>query len=222
LLSTSPLAAGRLRRRVDLARRRVTGYRGRVSARRRAGLITLATMAGLAVLVPALTGASPASAKCPASAGASAGPVQWVFSELGAPTPVSATVNWSWTHGSGGWASGGASGLICSQDKGGGLATRNLVLKVSGSSTLSPRITKLGLLGVGIVLPVTVSATDDPSCPRGTKGSVTLFASYFAVHRDSVVTHFASPCASHDHHFISSTVHVLIARNGHQVNAAGA
>ena len=193
-----------------------------MSARRRAGLITLATIACLATLAPVPTGAAAASAKCPAAAAASAGPVQWVFSELGAPSPVSPTVNWSWTHGSGGWSSSRASGMICSQDRGGGLATRNLVLKVSGASTLSPRITKLGLLGVGIVLPVTVSATDDPSCPRGTKGSVTLFASYFAVHRDSIVMHFGSPCASHDHRFISSTVHVLIARNGHQVNTAAA
>ena len=69
---------------------------------------------------------------------------------------------------------------------------------------------------------MTVSASDDAACPRGTPGSVTLFASYFAVHRDSIVLHFASPCASHDHRFTATTVHVLIARNGHQVNTAGA
>jgi hypothetical protein len=168
------------------------------------------------------TGATTASVKCPASASSSAGPVQWLFSELGAPTPSSATVNWSWTRGRGSWSSGGASGTICTEDKGGGLATRNLVLRVSGSSTLSPKITKLGLPGVGIVLPVTVSATDDAACPRGTPVSVTLFASYYSVHRDSIVVHFASACSRHDHGFTGTIVHVEIARSGHQVNTAGA
>jgi hypothetical protein len=183
--------------------------------------IAVAALASGAVLAPA-TGARPAAASCPASVASSAGPVQWVFSELGAPTPSRATVNWSWTRGSGSWSSGRASGTICSEDKGGGLPARNLVLKVSGSSTLSPMITKLGLPGVGIVLPLTVTASDDASCPRGTPGSVTLFASYYSVHRDSVVLHFAGACASHDHSFGGSIVHVEIARNGRQVNTASA
>jgi hypothetical protein len=207
---------------VDLAGRGAKGYVDRVSARRRLGLIALATLASASALATQPSGAAPASAKCPASASSSAGPVQWAFSELGAPAPVSATVNWSWTRGHGSWSSGRASGTICSQDKGGGLASRNLVLTVSGTSTLSPKITKLGLLGVGIVLPVAVSASDDAACPQGTRGSLTLFASYFAVHRDSIVLHFAAPCSSHDHRFSGTTVHVLIARNGHQVNTAGA
>lgn len=192
-----------------------------MSARRRAGLTAVAALVGAAALAQS-TGATTASLKCPASASSSAGPVQWLFSELGAPTPSSATVNWSWTRGRGSWSSGAASGAICTEDKGGGLPTRNLVLRVSGSSTLSPKITKLGLPGVGIVLPVTVSATDDAACPRGTPGSVTLFASYYSVHRDSIVMHFASACSSHDHSFTGTIVHVEIARNGHQVNTAGA
>jgi hypothetical protein len=192
-----------------------------VSARRRVGLTAVVAIAAAAALAPS-TGASTTAARCPASVASSAGPVQWLFSELGAPTPSSARVNWSWTRGGGSWSSGRASGTICSEDKGGGTPARNLVLKVSGSSTLSPMITKLGLLGVGIVLPVSVSASDDEACPRGTPGSVTLFASYYSVHRDSIVMHFAPACASHDHSFGGTIVHVEIARNGHQVNAASA
>ena len=186
-----------------------------MKARRRVGLIAVAALASAATLAPS-TGATTASVTCPVSASSSAGPVQWLFSEYGAPTLS------SWTLGKGGWNSGRASGKICTEDKGGGLPTRHLVLTVSGDSTLSPKITKLGLLGVGIVLPLSVSATDDTACPRGTPGSVTLFASYYSVHRDSIVVHFASACASHDHTFTGSIVHVLIARNGHQVNTASA
>lgn len=216
------MAAPWVRSGPGLAARRATGYLDGVSARRRVGLIAVATLAGVSALAAQPSGATQASAKCPASAASSAGPVQWAFSELGAPSPVSPTVNWSWTRGHGSWSSGRASGTICSQDKGGGLGSRNLVLTVSGTSTLSPKITRLGLPGVGIVLPVTVSASDDAACPQGTRGSVTLFASYFAVHRDSIVLHFTARCASHDHRFSATTVHVLIARNGRQVNTAGA
>jgi hypothetical protein len=192
-----------------------------VSVRRRIGLITVVAVALSGTLVPS-TGASTTTVRCPASVASSAGPVQWLFSALGAPTSHSATVNWSWTRGGGSWSSAHASGTICSDDKGGGLATRHLVLRVAGSSTLSPMITRLGLLGVGLVLPVSVSASDDAACPRGTAGSVTLFASYYSVHRDSIVMRFAPACASHDHSFGGTIVHVEIARNGHQVNTASA
>jgi hypothetical protein len=99
------------------------------------------------------------------------------------------------------------------------MATRDLVLAVSGASKLSPQSTKLGLLGVGIVLPVAVTATNDAACPRGTVGSVTLFASYYALHRDSITLHFAPACADHDLVFTGASVHVLIARDGKQVNS---
>ena len=203
---------------------RARGYRGLVSVRRPVGLIAVAAVAAVAAaatFAPS-TGATTTAVRCPASVASSAGPVQWLFSELGAPSSTSATVNWSWTRGGGSWSAGRASGTICSTDKGGGLATRNLVLRVSGTSTLSPMITKLGLLGVGIVLPVSVSASDDARCPRGTPGSLTLFASYYSVHRDSIVMHFAPACASHDHSFGGTIVHVEIARDGHQVNSASA
>jgi hypothetical protein len=113
-------------------------------------------------------------------------------------------------------------GTICSNDSGGGAAGRNIVLSVSGPSRLSPKIMKLGLAGVGIALPVTVSGSNDSACPAGSGGTVTLFASYYSVHRDSIVLHFSSACADHDHTFTGSIVHVLIARDGRQVNTTRA
>lgn len=188
-------------------------------------VVVVAALAVTAALVsPA--GASAPRARCPAAATApppsSATAVQWQFSEVGSPTPPSATVSSSWTRGSGSWSAGHASGAICSGDSGGGARGRNLVLSVSRASTLSPHITRLGLLGVGLTLRVSVSASDDPACPSGTAGSVTLFASYYSVHRDTIALHFAAACADHDHTFAGAIVHVLIARDGHQVNSAGA
>jgi hypothetical protein len=145
--------------------------------------------------------------------------VQWAFSVIGAPTAGVSGVKSSWTRGNGGWNTGKATGTICSEDKG-SFARRDLVLKVSGNSLLVPKTTRLGMAGVSIVLPVTVSASDDASCPTATKGTVTLFASYYSVHTDAIVLHFTGACAAHDHTFTGTIVKVLITRNGAQVNSA--
>jgi len=195
-----------------------------VDPRRSIGLVVAAALAGGAALVLAAgAGASATAVKCPAAAStappSSAVAVQWEFSQIGSPTPTNPSVSSSWTRGSGSWSAARATGTICSNDSAAAAATRELVLAVSGASKLLPQTTRLGLLGVAIVLPVTVTATNDAACTRGTAGSVTLFASYYAVHRDSIALHFAPACADHDLVFTGATVHVLIARDGHQVNS---
>jgi hypothetical protein len=167
----------------------------------------------------AFAGGAAASVTCPASASAASttGPVQWAFSVLGPPSAGASGVKTSWTRGNGTWNTGKATGTICSEDKG-PFPRRDLVLKVSGSSVLVPKTTRLGLLGVSVVLPVTVSASDDSACPKSTQGTVTLFASYYSVHRDSIALHFTGACATHDHTFTGALVKVLITRSGAQVN----
>jgi hypothetical protein len=145
--------------------------------------------------------------------------VQWAFSVLGAPSASSAGVSYSWTRGNGTWAAGRAHGTICADDQGGGAPKNRIVLTSAGASALSPGITKLGLKGVGIVIPVRVSASNDSTCTTGAKGTVTLFASYYSVHRDSIVTRFGPACSDHDNTFTGSRVHVEISRNGAQVNS---
>jgi len=184
-------------------------------------LVVLAAALGAASML-ALAGGASASVTCPASASAAGttGPVQWAFSVLGAPTAGASGVTSSWTRGNGTWNTGRATGTICSEDKAPGTPRRSLVLKVSGASVLLPKTTRLGLVGVSIALPVTVSASDDTACPKATHGTVTLFASYFSVHRDSIALHFTGACASHNHTFTGAIVKVLITRNGAQVNTA--
>ena len=187
----------------------------------RARLPALVAVVLGAVALLSFAGGAAASVACPQSATAvssgSAGPVQWEFSVIGAPTAGASGVTSSWTRGTGIWNTGKATGTICSEDKGGG-PRRDLVLKVSGSSVLTPKTTRLGLQGVSVVLPVRVSASDDSACPAATRGTVTLFASYFSVHRDSIALHFTGACARHNHTFTGSIVKVLITRNGAQVN----
>lgn len=182
-------------------------------------LLAAAVALGVASAL-AFAGGAAASVTCPASASAAGttGPVQWAFSVIGAPTAGASGVTSSWTRGNGVWNTGKATGTICSEDKG-SFVRRDLVLKVSGNSVLVPKTTRLGMLGVGIVLPVTVSASDDTACPTATKGTVTLFASYYSVHRDTIALHFTGACTTHDHTFTGAIVKVLVTRNGAQVNS---
>ncbi len=180
-----------------------------------------ASVAALAVAGALAAGgqAAPAAARCPPLATATPpGAVQWIFSELGAPQPPAGATKTSWTRGQGSWSGGRATGAICASDTGGG--HRDLVLAAAGASTLSPQIKRGGLLGVGLQIGVRVRASDDPACAVGTRGTVTLFASYYSVHRDTLVLHFGSACAGHDHRFAGPNLHVEIDRGGKQVNSA--
>jgi hypothetical protein len=160
-----------------------------------------------------MLGGSPAAAD-------SLGPVQWAFTGLGAPSTSKAQITSSWFRGNGTWNGGSAQGTIRADDSGGGSPKTRIAMSVSGTSALSPGITKYGYKGVGLVLPVTVTTTNDTSCPKGTKGAITLFASYYSVHVDHMVTRFASPCSDHDLTFTGSVFKLEIQRNGAQVNAA--
>ena len=89
-------------------------------------------------------GGSPAAAD-------SLGPVQWGFTGLGAPSASKAGITSSWFRGNGTWNGGAAQGTIRADDSGGGAPKTRIALKVSGSSALSPQITKYGYKGVGLV-----------------------------------------------------------------------
>ncbi len=166
------------------------------------------------------TGRAASSAHCPIGAGSpSGGSVQWAFTESGPPSGSHPGVASSYTHGRGNWSNGHATGTACHEDSlTGGHGSRELVLKIAGSARLSPGITRRGMRGVALELKGTVSASSDPECTTGTKGTVTLFASYYSVHRDSLQLHFVGGCEDHDHTYSGSQLHVLLTRDGAQVN----
>jgi hypothetical protein len=180
-----------------------------------------AALAATAVIAAGAAAKPSNAANCPLKTGSpSGGNVQWAFTETGAPGGSHPGISSSYTHGRGSWTGGRATGTVCSEDSPTKGPQRKLVLAVAGKARLSPGITQSGLPGVGLVLPVRVSASDDGACAAGTHGTVTLFASYHAIHRDSLRLRFAAACADHDHRYGGSQLHVLIARNGAQVNSA--
>ena len=162
--------------------------------------------------------AQPGQVVCPVAPGTpSGGDVQWAFSDSG--RPAGNAIKSSYVHGRGNWTSGRATGTVCSTDsptKTG--VVRHLVLAVGGGSKLTGRVTENGLLGVRMVLPVKVRASDDMTCGTGAIGTITLFASYYSVHRDTVQIHFSGRCTGHNLSYSGSALHVYIARHGAQVN----
>lgn len=177
-------------------------------------------LACLAIVTAAATFAvaAPASAKvtCPLDAsGAASGKVQWAFSQFGAPIGRHPGVTKSYTHGRGTWSGGRARGWVCHQDQGGGDPKRHVVLRVAKvASRLQGHVTRLGKLGVELVLPLVVTATDDDSCAVGTRATMTLFASYYDVHVDRGALRFAAGCRKHDHTWRDPQLKVLIQHPG--------
>jgi hypothetical protein len=167
----------------------------------------------LALASPAWSaGSAQGAVRCPIKASvAHSARLQWAFSGRTAA---------SHTHGRGTWLGGRSAGTICQQRARTGRPLLMVVLSVVGSARLSPGMTRLGLTGVGLSFPVRVSASADSACPVGTRGTVSLFSSYHEAHGDSVRLHFSSGCSTHDESLTGSGLHVLIARDGQQVNRA--
>jgi hypothetical protein len=173
----------------------------------------------LAALILAVSAATAESGQvtCPLHPGSpSGGNVQWAFSDSG--RPAGSAVKSSYVHGRGSWTSGRATGTACTTDSlTGNGSVRDLVLAVSGHSKLTGRVTQNGLQGVRIVLAVKVRASDDTACAMGATGTITLFASYYSVHRDTMRIRFSFRCTGHNLSYGGPTLHVYIARHGAQV-----
>lgn len=187
----------------------------RPGGRRLAAAICAAACA-CALAAPSAGAAS--GARCPLQSSSSipAG-AAWAFHESGAPSGPHAGVASTYVHGRGGWGSGRASGTICEAYSLAAGGPHDLVLSVSGTARVSPRITRIGHLGAGLALGGTVTASDDPACAVGTRLSVTIFASYYEGHHDSVKLAFRGGCAAYDATFLGSQLYALIAEDGHQV-----
>jgi hypothetical protein len=177
-----------------------------------AGLVVIAGGAG--------AGAATKAGSCPLKGTnpPTGGDVQWAFSFSGRPNGRHPQIRSTYTHGRGTWTSGRARGTVCGSDVIRNAPTRDIVLAVNGTAHLKGHVTALGHLGVRVALPVKVSASDDAGCTTGTRGKITLFASYFGVHVDSARFAFKGGCARHNLTFGGPSLHVLISRHGAQVN----
>lgn len=115
----------------------------------------------------------------------------------------------SYAHGHGNFelSSHTASGIMCQVDRVKGSADRQIILSVDRHLAYYSHTARMwGYPGNLVKLDVKVQNSTDPNCPVGTKGVVTIFASYNGVHQDSVQFAFPAACRTHRHLYHSQSV----------------
>ncbi len=198
-------------------------------------LLAVAAFVSAGLAPSALLGARVAQGRAPSAARTAASRVRcplqpsatipggeaWAFTTTAPPSTSHSTLTSTYVHGRGAWTGGHGSGTICRQDSLPGGGAHDLVLAVAGPAHVSTHITRLGHLGAGLVLAARVAQSDDHSCPVGSRAAVTFFASYYEGHHDSVRFSFSGgACGAYDATYLGPLLHVVIARNGLQVNSA--
>jgi hypothetical protein len=174
--------------------------------RHRATALLIAA-AAIALAVNSASGAASTVAYCPLPA--YHGRQAWGFH---AGVPISAATG-SYAHGRGSLVGDSAGGAICQVDRVAGAPDRQIILSIGhGAVTPQHAVTVGGALGNKMRLPVRVTSSTDARCRVGTAGTVTLFATYNGVHRDSVRFAFATACGRHDHLYSGSGVVALVPR----------
>jgi len=115
----------------------------------------------------------------------------------------------SYAHGHGNFkpSSHTASGIMCQVNRARNTPDRQIILAVDHRLVYYSHTAKMwGVPGNLVKLGVKVRKSTDPSCPVGTAGQVTIFASYNGVHQDSVQFSFPAACKSHRHLYHSPSV----------------
>jgi hypothetical protein len=95
------------------------------------------------------------------------------------------------------------SGVMCQVNRDG----TALVLSVGHRLLYSSHhAVMFGVPGNIVKTDVRTTRTTDPTCPVGTRGKLTVFASYNNVHKDSLQLSFLSACRGHQHRYTGPTV----------------
>lgn len=95
------------------------------------------------------------------------------------------------------------SGIMCQVNRNG---TSILVSVGHRLLYASHHAVRFGVPGNIVTAPIRVTKTTDRRCPAGTRGKLTVFASYNGVHRDSVQLSFPAACKTHRHRYTGSSV----------------
>jgi hypothetical protein len=95
------------------------------------------------------------------------------------------------------------SGIMCQVNRNG----RSILVSVGHRLLYSSHhAVRFGVPGNIVRAPIRVTKTTDPKCRAGTRGKLTVFASYNGVHRDSVQLSFPRACKSHRHRYSGASV----------------
>ncbi len=168
-------------------------------------LTILGLLSALLLLGGSALASSPAPAYC--TIHAAGNDVEWSF-HVGAPITAA---NGSYAHGHGTISGSSTTGVICQVDRVAGFPDRQIVLKpVNPVISLQHAVRFDGALSNQLRLHVRVTSSTDPKCRVGTKGELTLIATYDGVRDDSVRLTFPAACRRHDHDYSGPAVVVLV------------
>jgi hypothetical protein len=100
-----------------------------------------------------------------------------------------------------------ATGIMCQLDRVRNAPDRQIILSVGRNLVYASHYAVMfGVSGNIMKIDVRVKSTTDPKCRVGTRGEVTIFASYNNVHEDSVGFSFPAACKSHRHQYTGPSV----------------
>jgi hypothetical protein len=166
--------------------------------------ITRCVRLAVLVLTPllALIGAAGSSAGFPTQYCAQVpivgGIPPWGF-HTGAPI-TGATGSYARGHGDINLAANTVSGILCQVDRVRHQPDRLIIMRVRRHLVYHSHYAVMwGWPGNIMKIIVRVTSSTDPRCKVGTRGRVTLFASYNGVRSDSVMFTFPAACEDHDH-----------------------
>jgi hypothetical protein len=124
-------------------------------------------------------------------------------------SPIFATTG-TYAHGHGTLGTS-STGIICQVDRVKGAADRQIIISVYGGVIQHVHGIKYdGFLANILQLHMKVTSSTDSSCTVGTKGELTLIATYNSIHHDEVQLAWGKTCADHDHVYTGPEVTALI------------
>jgi hypothetical protein len=146
-----------------------------------------------------------ASAYCSSIPIVEVAPEEWGF-HAGQPRP-GANTSYARGHGTIDLAAQSASGVICQADRRPNAPERQIVLSIDHHVIFtSHRAVMFGVPGNIMRIHVHVKSSTDAQCPAGSRGEVTIFASYNGVHADGVGVRFAAGCSDQTRRYVGGSV----------------
>jgi len=176
--------------------------------RRRPNALLLASMVAAAFATTTAAFARPVartSAYCSAIPIVEVEKEAWGF-HAGQPEPASRS-SYARGHGKIDLSARTASGIICQVDRTPNAPERQIVLSIEQRVIYTSHTAVMfGVAGNIMKIHVRVSSSTDSKCPVGTRGEVTIFASYNNIKQDSVQFAFPYACKDHRRHYTGSSV----------------
>jgi hypothetical protein len=134
----------------------------------------------------------------------------WGFRTGPTPAPLAGSGSFARAYGSINLNTGTISGHICQVDLKKGVREQIIISPISPILFHTHHAMMWGYPGNEVRTHIVVRTSTDPTCTVGTRGTMTMYASYNNVRSDSIHFTFSKGCASHDHMYHGSQVNAQV------------